>query len=62
MKKIDAGFLGKVINVSCEEVYLDHDQVNMEKVQALSYDPYTFSYYVVSKKVGKAFKDGFKKK
>lgn len=62
MKKTDAGFLGKVINVSCEEVYLDHDQVNMEKVQALSYDPYTFSYYVVSKKVGKAFKDGLKKK
>ena len=37
-------------------------KVDIEALQAITFDPYTHGYYQVSKCVGEAFKDGLKLK
>jgi hypothetical protein len=37
-------------------------KVDVEALQAITFDPYTHGYYQVSKRVGEAFKDGLKLK
>ncbi len=54
------GVIGKVINVSCEEKCMTNDKVNIEKLEAIAFDPYTHGYYKVTERVGDAFKDGLK--
>lgn len=54
------GVVGKVVNVSAEEGVLTKGQVDIEKLGAIAFDPYTHGYYCVTKRVGNAFKDGFK--
>ena len=56
------GVVGKVVAVSAEEKILKNGQVDVEKLGAIAFDPYTHGYYKVSKRVGDAFKDGFKVK
>ena len=58
----DAGVVGKVINISVDENVMNGDKVDIEKVSAIAFDPYTHGYYKVSERVGEAFKDGFKLK
>ena len=58
----NCGVVGKVVNVSAEESVLTKGQVDIEKLEAIAFDPYTHGYYKVSKRVGNAFKDGFKLK
>lgn len=37
-------------------------RVDMDRVNAIAFDPYTHGYYKVSGRVGEAFKDGLKLK
>ena len=55
------------LNPSCGDEITLHLQmkdgkVNIEALQAITFDPYTHGYYQVSKRVGEAFKDGLKLK
>ena len=56
------GVIGKIVNVSVEEDVMSGDRVDINKVQAIAFDPYTHGYYNVSERVGEAFKDGLKLK
>ncbi len=56
------GVIGKVVNVSAEEKVMDGDKINISKVDAIAFDPYTHGYYRVTERVGNAFKDGLKLK
>ena len=52
------GVIGKVVNITADERVMDGDQIDMTKVDAIAFDPYTHGYYRVSERVGDAFKDG----
>lgn len=54
------GVVGEVVNVCAEENVLVDGRVDINKVEAIAYDPYTYGYYKVSERVGNAFKDGLK--
>ncbi len=56
------GVIAKVVNTSVDESVMDGDKVNISKVEAIAFDPYTHGYYKVSERVGDAFKDGLKLK
>lgn len=58
----DYGVVGKVINTSVEEDVMTDDKVDIAKVSAIAFDPYTHGYYKVEERVGEAFKDGMKLK
>ncbi len=53
-----AGVIGKVVNVTADESVMDGDKVDVSKVNAIAFDPYTHGYYKVTERVGEAFKDG----
>ena len=54
------GVVGKVLRVSVEEEKLVDGKLNIDKLEAISFDPYTHGYYKVGTRVGNAFKDGLK--
>ncbi|MCD7739374.1 MAG: flavin reductase family protein [Lachnospiraceae bacterium] len=56
------GVIGKVVNTTADESVMDGDKVNMAKVSAIAFDPYTHGYYKVTERVGEAFRDGLKLK
>ena len=56
------GVIGKVVNVTADESVMNGDKVDIEKVNAIAFDPYTHGYYRVTERVGEAFKDGLKLK
>ncbi len=56
------GVIGKVVNTTADESVMDGDKVNMTKVSAIAFDPYTHGYYKVTERVGEAFRDGLKLK
>ena len=56
------GVIGKVVNVTADESVMENGRVNMTKVNAIAFDPYTHGYYKVTERVGDAFKDGLKLK
>ncbi len=58
----DYGVIGKVINTSVDESVMDGDRLNIEKLSAIAFDPYTHGYYKVTERVGNAFKDGLQLK
>ncbi len=53
------GVIGKVVNVSVEEQVMSDGNINIEKLEAIAFDPYTHGYYKVTERVGEAFKAGF---
>ncbi len=57
-----AGVIGKIINVCAEEGVMNGDKVDITKLGAIAYDPFTHGYYVVGERVGNAFSDGKKLK
>ncbi len=57
-----AGVIGKVLNVTADESVMEGDKVDIEKVNAIAFDPYTHGYYKVTERVGEAFKDGLQLK
>lgn len=52
--------LGKIVNVSCDESILNGNKINIEKLQAISFDPSNNAYLLLDKTVGKAFFEGKK--
>lgn len=56
------GVVGKVVNVTADEKVIKNGEVDISKVDAIAFDPYTHGYYKVGERVGNAFKDGFKLK
>ena len=56
------GVIGKVLQTSVEADKMKDGKVDVEALQAITFDPYTHGYYQVSKRVGEAFKDGLKLK
>ncbi len=57
-----AGVIGKIVNVCAEESVLTEDKVDIAKLGAIAYDPFTHGYYTVGERVGNAFSDGKKLK
>lgn len=60
--KYGCGVIGKVVNISADEKVFKDDKLDMSLVKAIAFDPYTHGYYLVSDRVGEAFKDGLKLK
>ena len=56
------GVIGKIVNVSADESVISGDNVDIELVNAIAFDPYTHGYYRVTDRVGNAFSDGLKLK
>ncbi len=56
------GVIGKIVTVSADEEVMNGDKVDIEKLQAIAYDPFTHGYYKVTERVGNAFSDGKKLK
>ena len=56
----NAGVIGHVVNVSVDEKVMTDGNVDISKVSAIAFDPYTHGYYKVTERVGEAFKDGLK--
>lgn len=56
------GVIGKVVNVTADESIMDGNSVDIEKVSAIAFDPYTHGYYKVTERVGNAFQDGLQLK
>ena len=54
------GVVGKVVRTSVEEEKLVDGKLDIDKLEAISFDPYTHGYYKVGTRVGNAFKDGLK--
>ncbi len=54
------GVIGKVVNVSAEENILNDDKVDISRLNAITFDPFTHGYYKIGERVGDAFKDGLK--
>ena len=56
------GVIGKVVNVTADESVIVDGKIDISKVNAIAFDPYTHGYYKVTERVGEAFKDGLKLK
>ncbi len=56
------GVIGKVVNTTADESVMNEDKVDITKVNAIAFDPYTHGYYKVTERVGEAFKDGLQLK
>ena len=56
------GVIGKVVNVTADDSVMVNGQLDMSRVNAIAFDPYTHGYYKVTERVGEAFKDGLKLK
>ena len=56
------GVIGKVVNVTADENVMNGENVDIELVDAIAFDPYTHGYYKVTERVGDAFKDGLQLK
>lgn len=60
--KYGCGVIGKVVNVTADEKVMTDGRIDMSKVNAIAFDPYTHGYYRVTERVGEAFQDGLKLK
>ena len=60
--KYGCGVIAKIVNVSADESVMKGDNVDISKLNAITFDPYTHGYYTIGKRVGEAFKDGVKLK
>ena len=56
------GVIGKVVHVTALEEVMTDGQVDVSKLGAIAFDPYTHGYYKVTERVGEAFKDGLQLK
>lgn len=56
------GVIGKIVNVSADEEIMTDGIVDIKKLEAIAFDPYTHGYYKVTDRVGDAFKIGLELK
>ena len=50
------------VNVTAAENVMVDGKIDMSKVNAIAFDPYTHGYYKVTERVGEALHDGLKLK
>ena len=50
------GVIGKVVNVTADESVMNGENVDIELVGAIAFDPYTNGYYKVTQRIGEALK------
>ena len=50
------------VNVTAAENVMVDGKIDMSRVNAIAFDPYTHGYYKVTERVGEAFRDGLKLK
>ena len=50
------------VNVTAAENVMVGGKIDMSKVNAIAFDPYTHGYYKVNERVSEAFRDGLKLK
>ena len=50
------------VNVTAAENVMVDGKIDMSKVNAIAFDPYTHGYYKGTERVGEAFRDGLKLK
>lgn len=61
IKVTDEGVVGEIVNASADERVLDENgNIDMSKLQAITFDPANMTYHVIGEKVGTAFSDGKK--
>ncbi len=58
----DYGVIGNIVKVNADEKIMNGKDIDIAKLSALAFDPYTHGYYKVTERVGEAFKDGLKLK
>ena len=51
-----------IIGTSVEEACLKDGKIDIDSIEAITFDPYTHGYFKVGGRVGEAFKDGLKLK
>ena len=56
------GVIGKVVNITADENVMIDEKIDMSRVNAIAFDPYTHGYYKVAERVGDAFQDGLQLK
>lgn len=56
------GVIGKVERIIAEDRLFVDGKLDMDKVEAIAFDPYTHGYYKVGGRVGNAFSDGLELK
>lgn len=56
------GVIGRVVNLTADESVMVNGKIDMSRVDAIAFDPYTHGYYRVNERVGEAFRDGLKLK
>ena len=56
------GVIGKIVNVSADEEIMTDGVVDIKKLEAIAFDPYTHGYYKVTDRVGDVFKIGLELK
>lgn len=56
------GVIGKIVATTADESVMQNGKVDISRVNAIAFDPYTSGYYKVTERVGDAFKDGLKLK
>ena len=56
------GVIGRVLQTSVEVDKMKDGKPDMERLEAIAFDPYTHGYYKVGNRVGEAFKDGLRLK
>lgn len=54
------GVIGKVVRVTADDRVFTDGKVDIAKMSAIAFDPYTHGYYKVTERVGDAFRDGLK--
>ena len=56
------GVIGKIVATTADESVMQNGKVDISRVNAIAFDPYTHGYYKVTERVGEAFRDGLKLK
>ena len=62
VEDVSVNFIMQKLTLTADESVMENGKPNMDKVNAIAFDPYTHGYYKVSGRVGEAFKDGLKLK
>ena len=59
----DGELIGTIVNCSIDEDYLDENRnIDVDKMEIITFDMLSNTYRVLGEVVGKAFKDGLKLK
>ncbi len=56
------GVVGNIVQVTADESILKDNAVDIAKVSAIAFDPYSHGYYQIGQRIGTAFHDGLQVK